>query len=98
MRTIGVTEFKAKCLSLIKEVEATGEGLTITLRGRPIVDLQLHSGRVLSETDAERRERYRPGRFAHMGEIIGDIVAPFDEPWEALMDDPLADRADDRAA
>jgi antitoxin (DNA-binding transcriptional repressor) of toxin-antitoxin stability system len=35
-RTISVTEFKAKCLSLLDDIGERGGTLTITKRGRPL--------------------------------------------------------------
>ena len=35
-RTIGVTEFKAKCLAILDEVGENGGVITITKRGRPL--------------------------------------------------------------
>ena len=37
---ISVTEFKAKCLALIEQVNATGKPLTITKRGKWIAELR----------------------------------------------------------
>lgn len=36
MKTIAVTEFKAKCLHLLDEVQRTGEELVISKRGKPV--------------------------------------------------------------
>jgi len=36
-RVVSATEFKAKCLGLIEEVETTGGTITVTRRGRPVV-------------------------------------------------------------
>ena len=36
MKTIAVTEFKAKCLHLLDEVQRTGEDLVISKRGKPV--------------------------------------------------------------
>lgn len=38
-RIIKASEFKAKCLKLMDEVAATGETLTVTKNGRPVVEL-----------------------------------------------------------
>ncbi|MEI9814566.1 MAG: type II toxin-antitoxin system Phd/YefM family antitoxin [Acidobacteriota bacterium] len=38
-RTVSATEFKAKCLALIDEVNASGDVLTITKRGQPVAVL-----------------------------------------------------------
>ena len=35
-RTMGVTEFKAKCLAILDEVGESGGVITITKRGRPL--------------------------------------------------------------
>jgi prevent-host-death family protein len=34
--TLGISEFKAKCLRLLEEIERRGDHLVITKRGRPI--------------------------------------------------------------
>lgn len=36
MKTINATEFKAKCLQLIDDVQRTGEDLLISKRGKPV--------------------------------------------------------------
>jgi len=40
MKTMLVSEFKAKCIAALKEVERTREPVLITLRGRPLVMVQ----------------------------------------------------------
>lgn len=40
MKTILVSEFKAKCIALLKEVKKTGKPLTVTLRGEPLVRVE----------------------------------------------------------
>lgn len=39
MRTINATEFKAKCLHLLDIIQATGDELVITKRGKPVARL-----------------------------------------------------------
>ena len=36
---IGATEFKAKCLAILDDVEATGNTVTVTKRGRPVATI-----------------------------------------------------------
>jgi prevent-host-death family protein len=36
VKTISATEFKAKCLQLLDEVQRSGEELVISKRGRPV--------------------------------------------------------------
>ena len=38
-RLISATEFKAKCLALLDEVEESGDNITITKRGKPVATL-----------------------------------------------------------
>ena len=35
-RVVGVTEFKAKCLALLDEIDHQGGTITVTKRGRPM--------------------------------------------------------------
>jgi len=76
-KMIAAGEFKAKCLSLMDEVERTGEPLVITKRGRPVARLV--------------PERTAPtslfGSMRGSAIIKGDIISPLDEPWEVLQDD-----------
>lgn len=73
MKTMGAGEFKAKCLSLMDEVKATGEEITITKRGKPVARL------VPPRPKADHRIMgCREGSL----EIIGDIVAPVGEKWD----------------
>lgn len=36
MKSLAVSEFKAKCIAELKQVQQTGEEIEITLRGKPI--------------------------------------------------------------
>ena len=38
-RVVSATEFKAKCLSLLDEIEQGGISITVTRRGRPVAVL-----------------------------------------------------------
>lgn len=40
MKTMLVSEFKAKCIAALKEVHRTREPIVITLRGKPLVTIQ----------------------------------------------------------
>lgn len=40
MREIKASEFKAKCLKLLDEVNETGEAIVITKRGKPVARLE----------------------------------------------------------
>lgn len=36
MKTMPLSEFKAKCIAVLKEIRRTREPLTVTLRGQPL--------------------------------------------------------------
>ena len=65
MKTILVSEFKAKCIGLLKEVKKTGQPLTVTLRGEPLARVEpIH---------AEKRKP-RLGTLKGQMMIKGDII------------------------
>lgn len=73
MKSIPASEFSSKCLQLIEEVIETGMPVVITQNGQPVAQL----GPALS----------KPVSLigAHCGKItiVGDILDPVDEQWEA---------------
>lgn len=76
MKTISVTSFKANCLELLSRVGKTGEPILITKRGKPTA--------MLVPPPPEGDEKWTLGKHRHTAKVVGDIVAPLDEPWEAL--------------
>ena len=66
MRTIGATEFKAKCLQLLDEVDA--EGITITKHGKPVAKLVPASAPM-----DEIRAMY--GKYKDKIEVHGDLLS-----------------------
>jgi antitoxin (DNA-binding transcriptional repressor) of toxin-antitoxin stability system len=74
MKTIGISEFKAKCIEEVKHVQETGEPLLLTLRKQPIATVHPYT-----ETAPRRQLGRLRGRMA----IHGDIVhGEFDADWE----------------
>jgi len=73
-RVIKASEFKAKCLAVIDEVERTRRSIVITKRGKPVAELVPHK--------VEKRELF--GLLKGRMEIVGDIVSPLDVEWEAF--------------
>ncbi len=73
MKTVKASEFKAKCLRLMDEVAETGKPLVITKNGKPVAQL----GPVVA------RPPTLAGAHAGKIRILGDIIAPLDEDWEA---------------
>ncbi len=74
-RIVNATEFKAKCLKLLDEVDK-GEVITVTKRGRAVATLQ----------PIKSKEWKSPaGMWAGKVEIVGDIVNFETTPlWNAL--------------
>ncbi len=70
-RKIKASEFKAKCLKLMDEVAASGEGLVITKHGRPV-------SRLVPYQD---KPRMTFGRNRENICINGDIVSPMPAAW-----------------
>lgn len=75
-KTVGITEFKAKCIALLNEMERSGEPLTITRRGKPSLTLSAKSA---DEPSRKTLFGAMKGTFT----IHGDIVGPIDPDWEA---------------
>jgi prevent-host-death family protein len=73
-RLIKASEFKAKCLALLDEVERTGGRLIITKKGKPVAELVPHKS----------KKRGLLGLYKGRMEIVGDIISPIDVEWEAL--------------
>ena len=72
---MSATEFRAKCLGLIDEVAETGREIVITKRGKPVARLVPY-----------RRRRGAPfGLHRDQIRIHGDIEAPIDVEWEAVV-------------
>lgn len=74
MNRIKASELKAKCLSLMDEVADTSEPLVITKNGKPVATLVPYG----------EKRRTVAGLHAGAIRILGDIVSPLDEPWEAM--------------
>ena len=73
-REISAGEFKARCLAIMDEVRDRGGEYVITKRGVPVAKLV--------PVRAERRRLL--GSMKGTVRVLGDIISPLDEPWEAL--------------
>lgn len=67
MQEIGISEFKAKCLSLLDEVNKTKKPIRVLRRGKPVAE-------IVPPTPAPRHRKL--GKMAGTGTILGDIVSP----------------------
>jgi len=66
MKRIAAGAFKVRCLSVIKEVQATGEPVVITKRGAPVVQV--------APIGSENGDVF--GFMAGEFDIVGDIESP----------------------
>jgi len=73
---VSATEFKAKCLAFLDEIQQRGEAITITRRGLPVAVL----------CPPRRRARRSPkNSWAGKALIVGDIVnTDTSGLWEVL--------------
>ena len=76
MRALKISEFKAKCLAVVDQVDRTGDPVTILKRGRPVAPL----------VPAAAGGRHPQDSLAGSVEIVGDVVSPvlLARTWEAL--------------
>lgn len=83
MRTMAIGEFRAKCLVVMAEVNATGHPVLVTKRGRPLARVFPLEGKTMKENP-----KTIFGCLQHMGEITEDLVlSEFkDEEWSRLFD------------
>jgi prevent-host-death family protein len=68
-------QFKARCLKLMDAVNRTGEEIVITKRGKPVAKL-VRAGK-------PKRPKAIFGCMAGTAKILGDIIAPIGEVWDA---------------
>jgi prevent-host-death family protein len=79
MQEIAISEFKAKCLSLLQQVSKTKEPIRVTRFGKPVADIVPPA-----EVQVDRNAWIGSGHGT--AKILGDIISPASEPeeWEAL--------------
>lgn len=76
---ISVTEFKHRCLEIVRRVEKTRKAVTITRRGKPVA--QLLPSLVAGQTQQKPWERLRGSAVCH---FEPDESVLRDEDFEAL--------------
>jgi prevent-host-death family protein len=84
MRTIAAGEFKAKCLGVMTEINATGQPVLVTKRGKPFA-------RILPPEEPVAKESQESifGFMRGVGKITGDVVSSefSDEEWERMFNE-----------
>ncbi len=79
MKEVAISEFKAKCLAIVDEVQKTKHPVRITKFGKPVADLVPTAPKVPKDLFG-----FMKGKM----DIVGDIVSPATDPddWEVLRD------------
>jgi prevent-host-death family protein len=80
MQEIAISEFKAKCLSILAQVEKTKTPIRITRHGKPVAE-------VVPAAQVMDRAAWI-GSLKGKIEILGDIISPAtdEDEWEVLRD------------
>lgn len=74
VKTVLISEFKSKCIKMLKEVQKSGEPLTVTLRGEPIARVE-----PIVQEPVTRRQL---GALKGWIEIKGDIIrSDMEKDW-----------------
>ena len=79
MKEIAISEFKAKCLALIDQVQKTKKPILITRFGKPVAEVIPPSPAPVGDWIGSMRDSMK---------IVGDIVSPASDEseWEVLRD------------
>lgn len=75
-RVVTATEFKAKCLALLDEIDHNGGTITVTKRGRP-----------MATVGPARRRKWKSSEGAWIGKVhipAERITADTSDRWEVL--------------
>ena len=79
MKEIAISEFKAKCLAILDQVQKTKHSIRITRFGKPVAEIVPPSVKAQKDwLDSMKGEI----------EILGDVISPASDPhdWEVLRD------------
>ncbi len=80
MKEVAISEFKAKCFSLLDQVQKTKKPILVTRFGKPVAEVYPY-------------RKGRSGRLVWLDEgrnqILGDIISPAndEDEWEVLRDE-----------
>jgi prevent-host-death family protein len=80
MKEVAISEFKAKCLAMLEQVQKTRKPIRVTRFGKPVAEVVPVSPGAASEDWI--------GSMKDTMKILGDIVSPANDEsdWEALKD------------
>jgi prevent-host-death family protein len=77
MKEVAISEFKAKCLALLDQVQKTKKPILVTRFGKPVAEIVPHAPAPSADW---------MGSMKGTVKILGDIVSPTtdEQEWEAL--------------
>lgn len=77
MKEIAISEFKAKCLALLDQVQKTKKPILITRFGKPVAEVVPHAPVASTDWMGSMKDKI---------EILGDIISPANDEsdWEVL--------------
>lgn len=80
MKEIAISDFKARCLAVLDQVQKTKKPIRVTRFGKPVAEV------IPPSPNAATSDWI--GSMRDTMEIVGDIVSPADEEkdWEVLRD------------
>ena len=76
MKHIPAGTFKARCLDIMKKVQATGEPVAVTRRGTPVVKV----------VPVRKKKDDIFGFMKGKGKIVGDIESPIPAEWGTITE------------
>ena len=78
MKQVAISQFKAKCLAILDEVQKTKQSILVTRRGHPVAEIGPPS---------PKDDRSWIGSMKQI-KILGDIISPAsdEDDWEVLRD------------
>jgi antitoxin (DNA-binding transcriptional repressor) of toxin-antitoxin stability system len=76
MKTVPISEFKSKCIAVLKEAQRSGKGLIVTWRGQPLARVE-----PITRQPGKRKLGIFRGRMTVMGDIVHSDTSA---DWEML--------------
>jgi prevent-host-death family protein len=76
MRTVAITDFKAKCLGLLEDVARTGEPLIVTKHGKALARVIPNTG-----SGAGHPQESLTGSVTVLGDVVEPVLPA--EAWDA---------------
>ena len=76
MKSMKISEFKSKCIAVLKDAQRSGKGLVVTWRGQPLARIE-----PITRSAGKRQLGTFRGRIKIQGDIVG---ADASADWEML--------------